>query len=70
MQNEVTGIVCPPNDGRAFAKAISILKSDRSLLKEYGKTSKKAVELYAFSLVKKQVLELLTEFEEANESCR
>ncbi len=70
MQNEVTGIVCPPNDGRAFTKAISILKSDRSLLKEYGKNSKKAVELYALSLVKKQVLELLTEFEEANESCR
>ena len=63
MKNEVTGIVCSPEDGRSFEKAIRVLKNSGELRKQYGENSKKAVEPYMLSLVENRVLELFNEFE-------
>ena len=57
MQDEVTGIICPPGDGKAFARAIKTLKKDGALREKYGKNSKKAVEPYVLSLLEDRVLE-------------
>ena len=62
MEDKVTGIVCSPDDSRAFARAIRTLKKDSALRKKYGQNSRKAVEPYVLPLLKDKVLELFNGF--------
>ena len=62
MEDKVTGIVCSPDDSRAFARAIRTLKKDSALRKKYGQNSRKAVEPYVLPLLKDKVLELFNSF--------
>ena len=58
MKNGVTGILCGPDDSRAFAAAIQKLKSDAVLRAEYGRNSKKAVKPYMLSEIKNAVINI------------
>ena len=59
MKNGVTGILCGPDDSRAFAAAIQRLKSNAVLRAEYGRNSKKAVKPYMLSEIKNAVIHIL-----------
>ena len=60
MKSGVTGLMCSPDDSRAFAAAIKKLKNDAALRKEYGRNSRRAVKPYMLSEVKDAVMDIFT----------
>ena len=63
MKDGITGIICSPEDSKAFAKAIKMLKEDENLRKRYGENSRKAVKPYMLSLIKEKILDIFEGFE-------
>jgi len=45
-QHQETGLVVPPNDAAALAKAVNYLLANRGIREKYGKAGRKRVEKY------------------------